>query len=202
MGYLDWQAGIMATVGEDFMPAARLYELAAQVPPDQHIVEVGSYCGKSALTMAAGAWDGLGARVYHVDTWGLLIAPANAYNVIGNLGYILDRAEALGLISQITPLRGYSADLAAVRKWRIGMMFIDAGHYRADLESDIAAWIPQVVSGAHVLFHDYTYPLSPDVKLVLDEWYARVGPNGTGEWGQWQIIEPIEKTWTVEVVRA
>jgi len=183
------------------MPMARLYELAGLVPADQQIVEVGSYCGKSALTMAAGAKEGAGARVYHVDTWGLPIAPANPYNVIGNLGYIIQRAEAMGLISQITPIRGYSAEIATIRSWQIGLIFIDAGHYRADIESDIAAWLPQVMPGGWALFHDYTYPLSPDVKLVLDEWYARVGPNGTGEWGQWRIIEPIEATWTVEARR-
>lgn len=209
MSYAEWRPAIEQLTGEIFMPSERLFELAAEVPPDQQIVEVGSYCGKSALTMAAGAAEGRGAHVYCVDTWGLPIAPMNPYNVLANLGYLLCQAENLGLLGQFTPLRGYSTDMARLRDvdpagvplggWRIGLLFIDAAHYRADVESDIAVWLPQVVPGGRVLFHDYTYPYSPDVKAAVDAWYDKA--SGAGEWEGFRIVEPIEKTWTVEARR-
>lgn len=211
--FAEWKPLIDEIIGETFMPSARLFELAAAVPAAHHIVEVGSYCGKSALTMAAGARSGRGAHVYCVDTWGLPFAPVNPYNVPHNLGYLLMQAEALGLAAQVTPIRMYSAEAAKVRDvgpagddlggWNIGLLFIDAAHFRADLESDMAAWLPHVAPGGHVLFHDYHYPLSPDVAEVIDEWWAAVENHGYyGYWEKVGTIEPPESTWTIEFRRA
>ena len=44
-----------------------LYDLAAMVPADEAIVELGTYRGASACWLAAGAQSGLGAHVWTID---------------------------------------------------------------------------------------------------------------------------------------
>jgi hypothetical protein len=197
----QWKSILGNLAGETLMPAQRLFELAEQVDHTLHIVEVGSYCGKAALTMAAGAQNGKGAHVFDIDTWGLNLTDARwrDINLIKNLGYLIDRAEALNLLGQITPLRGYAEEISRILKWNIGLLFIDGGHDRASLQRDMDCWLPQVAPGGYVLFHDYRYPDSPDVAPLLDAFYEQ--GLASGEWCGRQIIEPLEKTWTLEIRR-
>ena len=195
----DWKPTWLELTGEHFVPGERLLTRAADVSAGLAIVEVGSYCGLSAMTMAMGAQQGCGAHVYNVDTWQLPTPLFNDYNRLSNLGYLLDRAQEHGLLSQITPLRGYSVEMAAIRDWQIGLLFIDAAHERVSLQADMEAWLPHVVPGGYVLFHDYHYPHSPEVAPLLDEWWGSVSTAGT--WCERAVILPEEENWTLEVRR-
>ena len=58
----------------------------------------------------------------------------------------------------------------------IGLLFVDGSHYTADLRGDLL-YISLLDIGGIVAFHDYTNKRFPDVKRVVDEWFASAGAD-------------------------
>lgn len=151
---------------------AALRHLAAQVPADQAIVELGSYKGQSTAHLATGAKEGQGAHVWAIDPWDL---PGNPY---GKHGYsapvVRDEFErqlrGLRLWTRVTPLRAFSVDAAA--GWegpKVGLLYIDADHAESSVRADVAAWTPHLAEGHVLAFDDLDTPRNPGVRVVVDE---------------------------------
>lgn len=166
-----------------------LAELAAEVPSDLAVVEVGSFKGKSTCYLAAGAKAGNGADVFAVDPWDL---PGN---VTGRFGFAepstretFDRQiRSMRLGQRITPLQGFGVDVAGY--WsgpQVGLLFIDGDHEEISVRADFDAWSAHLAPGAVVVFDDYLSPRNPGVKAavhglgfdvtVVAEWLAVVRP--------------------------
>lgn len=152
-----------------------LQALAARVPADQAIVELGSYKGMSTAHLATGAKDGNGAVVYAIDPWDL------AGNVYGKHGYnapiVRDEFErqlrALRLWGRVTPIRAFAAHAAA--DWdgpKVGLLYIDADHAEASVRADVQAWSPHLAAGHTLAFDDLDTPRNPGVRVVVDELVA------------------------------
>lgn len=165
-----------------------LADLAFEVPADTAIVELGSYKGKSACYLAAGAQRGHGAHVWAVDAWD------THGNVTGRFGYAepstretFERQVAsVGLEAAITPVRGFSQVVAG--QWRVtdyaprwqdlvggrpvGLLFIDADHGATSVRGDFYAWSPHLAPRAVVVFDDIDTPRNPGVRKVVDELVA------------------------------
>lgn len=148
-----------------------LARLAAQVPEDEAIVEVGSFRGKSTCYLAAGAKSGNGAKVWAVDPWD---TPGN---VTGRFGFAEPstrqtfdaQVKSMRLSPRITPLQGFSSDVA--RGWSgpdVGMLFIDGDHSAASVLGDFVAWQPHLANRAVVVFDDYLSERSRGVKEAVD----------------------------------
>lgn len=154
-----------------------LRALAAEVPADQAIVEIGSFRGKSTAFLAQGAKDGHGARVFAVDPWDL---PGNVYGKHGFTAPEVREAferqlRACRLWSRVTPVQAFSTDAAA--SWSgppVGLLFIDGDHEEASVLADVAAWSPLLVPGGVIAFDDYDTRRNPGVKVVADELGATV----------------------------
>ena len=151
---------------------AELRRLAALVPADHAIVEIGSFRGQSSAYLAAGARDGLGAHVYAVDPWDL------AGNVSGKHGCTAPeiredferQLRACRLWSRVTPMRAFSTD--AAKAWsgpKVGLLFIDGDHTERAVRADVKAWTPHLADGAVICFDDYDTRPNPGVKIVADE---------------------------------
>lgn len=133
----------------------RLAFLAAIVPPELAIVELGSWKGKSSAWLATGSRSGRGAKVYAVDTFagspetplepGQSTLPAYELNL-----------TRLGLRDLVTPIVSTSA--AAAKSWRlpIGLLFIDALHAYDSVLEDYTLWHPFIPPGGWIAFHDYS----------------------------------------------
>lgn len=169
MNLSEVQGLITPDVGE------ALRDLAAQVPSNLAIVELGSYKGQSTAHLATGAKEGNDAQVYAVDPWDL---PGNPY---GKHGYsapiVRDEFErqlrALRLWSRVTPIRGFSAEVA--RDWagpKVGLLYIDADHAEASVRADVEAWRPHLADGHVLAFDDLDTPRNPGVRVVVDEMTA------------------------------
>jgi predicted O-methyltransferase YrrM len=154
----------------------RLAELAALVPKDQAIVEVGSYRGKSACYLATGAKAGNGAHVYAVDLWTVggqrdkhggygIKAP---YSKPETFHAFLSQIELAGVADRVSPITSSSQD--AARDWRkpIGLLFIDAEHSYEACLADIDAWSQHIVPGGWIALHDYSSHF-PGVKRAAAE---------------------------------
>lgn len=149
--------------------------LAAAVPTDQAIVEVGSFKGKSTAFLASGAKAGHGARVYAVDPWDL---PGNVYGKHGFSAPEVREAfeaqlRACRLWSQVTPVRAFSTDAAAA--WTgpaIGLLYIDGDHTEKAVRADVSAWSPHLAAGHVIVFDDLDTKPNPGVRVVVDELVA------------------------------
>jgi predicted O-methyltransferase YrrM len=148
----------------------KLYELAWAASADGPCLEVGSYCGKSALFIA----DGCRARgrygVFSVDHHRgseeqqrgeeyfdpeLFDAANDRVDTLPHFVANIRRAE---LEQWIFPIVGDSAAVAG--NWADGalaMVFIDGGHAKETVENDYRGWGRVVKPGGLLCFHDI-YP--------------------------------------------
>lgn len=133
-----------------------LADLAASIPAEQAIVELGSFKGKSACYLATGR-----AHVWAVDAWDLEGNPS------GRFGYgdptTFERFEQQVAVAdaedRITAIKGFSTEVAA--EWpgpAVGLLFIDADHGETEASApldDFRAWVPHLAPGAAVVFDDW-----------------------------------------------
>lgn len=147
----------------------RLAELAARVDPEHHIVEIGSYKGKSTAHLALGAKKGLGAHVTAIDLWTIGgqrdkvgVARLDKEYATDEVSQVFtDQIASLQLEKQVTPWQCSSLEAALL--WNnkpIGLLFIDAEHSYRACSADIRAWSQYIVPGGYIALHDYsdTFP--------------------------------------------
>ena len=146
-----------------------LASLAAQVPAERTIVEVGSYWGLSTCWLAHGARGGNGAHIVDIDPWqpeGVEVDPDG-----GGVGeHTFERfkanVSAEGLWPQVTTLRTASPSAAAMWVNPLGLLWIDGLHGYWDVRNDFEAWVPKVEPGGWVVCHDY-----------YDDWGTNTHPS-------------------------
>lgn len=150
----------------------RLLHLAADVSREHAIVEVGSFKGKSTCYLAEGASLGDGAHVWAVDAWDLPGNPEGRHGFTDPQTRRVFSRQILasGLADRITPLCGFSTDVA--RAWKgplVGLLFIDGSHLYRDVKADFEAWQPHLAARATVVFDDYRTRRNPGVTAYVDE---------------------------------
>lgn len=143
-----------------------LYQLARAASGP--IVEIGSYCGKSTVWLAAGAAEtggvvvavdhhrgnpemGPGRDCHDPD----VIDQDGAHDTLLEFRRTIRRA-GVGphVMAVVAPAE------MAVRFWSqpIGMLFIDGDHSYDGCRSDYKNWAPLIVAGGALVFHDATIP--------------------------------------------
>ncbi len=170
-------AGISAATAElfalaeqatGFMPPAEgraLYTAARDHAGDGVIVEIGTYCGKSAIYLGAAARE-TGATVYTVDHhrgseehqpgWEYhdttLVDPeTGVFDTVTAFRRTMVRA---GLTDTVVGILGSST--AAARIWRtpVRLLFIDGGHTEEAAQRDYDNWAHWVAGGGLLAIHD------------------------------------------------
>jgi predicted O-methyltransferase YrrM len=157
-----------AEAARGFMPideGLALYSSAFDAPADGPWLEVGSYCGKSALYFgfAAQARDTvLFALDHHRGSeenqagWehhdSDLVDPAIAK--MDTLPIFRRTVHGAGLEGTVIALVGESITVA--RHWNtpLSLLFIDGGHGAEPAHADYEHWVPQVAVGGLLLIHD------------------------------------------------
>ena len=132
---------------------------ALDCPDNAHIVEVGSWLGKSAIYLASEfAGYGKRVRIDCVDTWD---GGNDEYlkNKIGSLNLydaFIQNVDDAGFSDIIKPIREKSI-LAAERYENnsLDLVWIDAGHSYEEVKEDIKAWYPKVRYGGLIAGHDF-----------------------------------------------
>ena len=151
-----------------FMPADEglaLYAAAQQAAPLGPLLEVGTYCGKSTVYLAAAARLH-GATVVTVDHhrgseehqpgWEYhdpaLVDPVSGR--LDTLPMFRRIMYAAGLEDTVLPVIGSSAAVAALWTTPLGLVFIDGGHTEAAAWQDYHGWAHHVVPGGLLVIHD------------------------------------------------
>jgi MMP 1-O-methyltransferase len=157
-----------AEAARGFMPpdeGLALYQTAADYAHVGPIAEIGTYCGKSTIYLAAAAGSA-GQLVVTVDHhrgseeiqpgWehhdAELVDPATGR--MDSLPFFRSALAAAGLEEHVVAVIGTSTDVA--RPWRtpLGMLFIDGGHSEQLVVADYEGWAPWVAPGGALAFHD------------------------------------------------
>ncbi len=157
-----------AEAARGFMPAAEglaLHETAARYASVGPILEVGTYCGKSTIYLAAAA-RAAGQFVITVDHhrgseenqpgWEYhdpeLVDPRAGR--LDTLPHFRSTLATTGLEDSVIAIVGKSADVARLWGARLGMLFIDGGHTDAAAAADYQGWAPHLARGGALAIHD------------------------------------------------
>jgi len=159
---------LAAEAARGFMPADEglaLYETAASYAGVGPIAEVGTYCGKSTIYLAAAA-SATGQLVVTVDhhRGSEEIQPGWEHHDPELVDPVTGRMDSLpffratlaraGLEASVVAIIGTSADVARLWRAPLGMLFIDGGHSEASVVIDYEGWAPWVAMGGALAFHD------------------------------------------------
>ena len=157
-----------AEAAAGFMPADEgqaLYETALAYAPVGPVMEIGSYCGKSTIYLAAAARQ-YGQTVLTVDHhhgseehqegWEYhdtsLVDPATGR--IDTLPRFRAAIAAAGLEDDVVAIVGRSDRVAQVWRGLLGLVFIDGGHTDQAAQADYEGWAPKVTLGGALAIHD------------------------------------------------
>jgi predicted O-methyltransferase YrrM len=170
---VDHKLSEAARAATGFMPEAEglaLCETAEAYAPAGPVLEVGSYCGKSAIYLAAGVRaaraNGTRQLVVTVDHhrgseehqpgWEFhdpgLVDPATGR--VDTLPRLRATLAAAGLEDDVVAVVGRSADVARLWRTPLGMLFIDGGHTDAAAQWDYEGWAPWITLGGALAIHD------------------------------------------------
>ena len=134
---------------------------AARLGP---LLEIGSYCGHSAIYLGAAA-RACGTVLFSVDHHRgseeqqpgqeyfdpRLLGPDGRIDTLPTFRRTL---AASGLESVVIPIVGDSATVAAHWATRLGLVFVDGGHSEEAAQADYAGWSPLLRAGGLLVIHD------------------------------------------------
>lgn len=163
---MDERLRSAAEVAIGFMPrdeGLALYE-AALTAPDGPLLEIGSYCGKSAIYLGAAARE-RGTVLYSIDhhRGSEEHQPGEEYHdpaLVGPDGRVdtfpvfRRTIEEAGLVEVVVPIVASSPLVARGWATPLAFVFVDGGHSQAAADADFESWAPHVVNGGTLAIHD------------------------------------------------
>lgn len=157
-----------AAGAKGFMPheeGMALHETALAYAGLGPIMEIGTYCGKSAVYLGAAARAAGGTVLtvdhhrgseehqrgweYHDPT---LVDPCTGK--IDTLGAFRTLMAATDLEDHVIAIVGRSATVAALWRTPLGMVFVDGGHTDEAAQADYEGWARWVAPGGALAIHD------------------------------------------------
>ncbi|CAN5415803.1 class I SAM-dependent methyltransferase [soil metagenome] len=162
---------VHATNAKGFMPADEgelLYRVALERAEAGPLLEVGTYCGKSAIYLGAAVREGAGstgvaftvdhhrgseenqAGWEHHDT-SLVDAESG---LMDTLPVFRRTIEAAGLEKQVVAIIGRSTTVSAHWRTPLSLLFIDGGHAEEHAQNDYSGWAPWIMPGGLLVIHD------------------------------------------------
>ena len=194
---MDSRLRAAGAAARGFLPPGEglaLFEAADSLPAvtSGPLVEIGSYCGKSAIYLGAAAQRN-GRTLFCVDHhrgseemqagWAWhepdLVDPG--CGLIDSLPLFRGTIFAAGLEPDVIAIVGDSTIVATVFG-PVALLFIDGGHGRDVAHADYDAWVPKVVLGGRLLIHD-VFPNPADGGRPPYELYLRSLEDGFVEVG-------------------
>ncbi len=151
-----------------FMPeheGLALYDAALEAGPRGPLLEIGSYCGKSAIYLGAAA-KRTGTVLFSIDHhrgseehqpgWEYhdrrLVDPESGR--IDTLPWFRRAIVGAGLEQWVVALVGDSAAIAPHWRTPLALVFIDGSHTDERARADYEGWAPRVCEGGLLLIHD------------------------------------------------
>jgi predicted O-methyltransferase YrrM len=151
-----------------FMPPDEgllLHRWARERAPHGPLLEVGTYCGKSAIYLGAAVRE-LGGTVFTVDHhrgseenqagWEhhdpSLVDPE--LGLMDTLPFFRRAIARAGLEDEVVAVVGRSTTVSAHWRTPLSLLFIDGGHAAVHAHNDYSGWAPWVMAGGALVIHD------------------------------------------------
>ena len=158
----------LVRVTKGFMPEDEgllLHRVALDRLPHGPVLEVGTYCGKSALLLGAAA-QAVGGTVFTVDHhrgseenqpgWEHHdpdVVDAEL-GLIDTLPFFRRAIAHAGLEEHVVAVVGASTTVSAHWRTPLSLLFIDGGHAEVHAHNDYAGWAPWLMPGGLLVIHD------------------------------------------------
>jgi MMP 1-O-methyltransferase len=159
---------VVADTAKGFLPADEadaLYDAAWAMAPLGPLLEVGTYCGKSATFLGAAAKNRGGVAVtvdHHRGSeenqpgWEWhdpeLVDPDTG--AIDTLPFFRRTMHAAQLEGHVIAVVGRSTTVASLWSTPLALLFIDGGHAIEHCINDYRCWAPKVMPGGVLAIHD------------------------------------------------
>lgn len=142
-----------------------LHRVARERLPHGPVLEVGTYCGKSAIYLGAAARE-VGGTVFTVDHhrgseenqagWehhdASVVDPE--FGLMDTLPTFRQTIARAGLEDQVVAVIGKSTTVSALWRTPLSMLFIDGGHAEEHAQNDYTGWATWLATGASLVIHD------------------------------------------------
>ena len=129
-----------------------------------HILEIGTYCGKSSIYLSFGANKNnqyvftidhhkgseehqINQEYFDDEIYDMLNERVNTFPLL------VENINKLR-IKNIVPIIGESIEVSSFWKSKISMLFIDGGHSFESANSDYECWESKIVNGGCLVIHD------------------------------------------------
>ena len=191
MTTMDARLRELAESARGFMPpdeGLALHDAAVATPVDGPWLEIGSYCGKSALYLGAAA-QVRGTVLYALDhhrgseenqpgwEWHEPVLVVPEVGKIDTLPHFRRAVHDAGLEGTVVAVVGDSPVVAAHWATPLAFVFIDGGHGHEPAHRDYEGWVPHLVVGGHLAIHD-VFPDPADGGRPPYEIYCRALESG------------------------
>lgn len=142
-----------------------LYNLALEVSQKAPCLEIGSYCGKSAICLGKACKENR-AVLFSLDhhQGSEEQQPGEAYfdaellnketGLVDTLGFFRKTIRNFGLEDAVIPVIGRSETVGMAWLTPLSLIFIDGSHAYASVQRDYEIWSKHLLGGGYLLFHD------------------------------------------------
>ncbi len=200
-----------ARAARGFMPddeGLLLHRRALERLPHGPVLEVGTYCGKSAIYLGAAARQ-VGGTVFTVDHhrgseenqagWEhhdpSLVDPV--LGLMDTLPVFRRTVHDAGLEDVVVAVVGSSTTVSAHWRTPLSLLFVDGGHGEQPAHDDYAGWAPWVMPGGLLTIHD-VFPDPADGGRPPYELFLRALESGcfteVEELGSMRVLERTSGT--------
>jgi predicted O-methyltransferase YrrM len=175
--------------------AAALYDHATKA--GDGVLEIGTYCGRSTIAIAAGRKATGGSPVYAVDHGHGSDEHQGAIPSEGTWPKALRNFERFGVRNHVIPVM-----LDSVRArveldhltW--SFVFIDGAHDRLSVMTDASLWLPRVRPGGWMAFHDCSEAGMENVVPAVEAVRTLMKLDHVGQAGSIAFFEVHPERWT------
>ena len=145
--------------------AESLYQFAKKYSSLGPCLEIGSYCGKSAIYLGAAVKEN-NQILYSIDHHKGSEAqqPGEEFfdldlldetgKGINTLPFFLETLDKAGLRDNVVPIVSTSVEASEVWSEPLAMVFIDGGHSDQAANDDYDVWHPHIIQGGLLAIHD------------------------------------------------
>jgi predicted O-methyltransferase YrrM len=196
----------VARAAKGFMPdeeGLALYEAGVEAGALGPLLEIGTYCGKSAVYLGAAA-RAAGTVCFTVDHhrgseenqagWEWhdqeLVDPGTGR--IDTLPFFRRTIEQAALEDVVVAVVGHSTAIAAAWATPLGLCFIDGGHAFDVALADYEGWARHVVPGGLLVFHDVFEDPADGGQAPFEVWKQAVADG----------FDPVSTSGSLRVLRS
>jgi predicted O-methyltransferase YrrM len=191
-----------------FMPedeGIALYEAGLTGAARGPLLEIGSYCGKSAIYLGAAA-RAAGAKLYSIDHHrgseehqpGQEYFDPRLYDEsagrVDTWPEFQRTIAGAGLGDVVEGIVGDSAEIAVTWETPLGLVFVDGGHSARAAHADYEGWSRHLVDGGFLLIHDVFEDPAQGGRPPYEIWSRAVAEGGFVDSGATGSLRVLRRT--------